>query len=98
VAECYDCGIPYGEIGWIESIIPNKVWDMISPSKNQGGLLCINCISKRLNEYGFPRSSVPIWLVGTESVFVPNMSEPDLAIDCSKIIHIDQGCSGEKDI
>ena len=47
---CYDCGLQYGSIGWIEAIIPDKVWDMIRPegSGKGCGILCINCISRRL--------------------------------------------------
>jgi len=61
---CYDCGLEYGGIGWIEAIVPDKVWDSISPAGNQGGILCINCISRRLARRGL--TDVPVWLCGTE--------------------------------
>jgi len=61
---CYDCGLIYGEPGWIEAIIPDKVWNEISPKKNEGGILCISCISRRLVEKGY--KNVPVWLCGTE--------------------------------
>jgi hypothetical protein len=61
---CYDCGLPYGEPGWIEAIIPNSIWDEISPTKNSGGILCITCIARRCHERGL--KNVPVWLCGTE--------------------------------
>ena len=61
---CYDCGLSYQDPGWIEAIIPDNVWDFISPTKNQGGLLCITCISRRLSRLGIGR--IPVWLCGTE--------------------------------
>lgn len=64
MAGCYDCGKPYGEDDWIEAVIPNKIWDEISPYKNQGGILCISCIAKRLKKAGY--KDVPVWLCGTE--------------------------------
>ena len=64
MAKCYDCGLNYGDIGWIEAIIPDQVWDFISPTGDQGGILCINCISRRLAKKGFKR--IPVWLCGIE--------------------------------
>ncbi len=61
---CYDCDKPYGEDDWIEAIIPDKIWNQISPNKDQGGILCISCMSRRLKEMGF--KDVPVWLCGTE--------------------------------
>lgn len=63
---CYDCGLEYGGIGWIEAIIPDKVWDMIRPEgAGEGcGILCINCISRRLARKGL--KNIPVWLQGTE--------------------------------
>lgn len=65
-AECFDCKMPYGGIGWIEAIIPDKVWNRIRPegSAKECGLLCIGCISKRLEVKGF--KNVPVFLCGTE--------------------------------
>jgi len=33
---CYDCGRPYGGPGWIEAIIPDAIWEEISPTHNGG--------------------------------------------------------------
>ena len=63
---CYDCGLEYGGLGWIEAIIPDKVWDMIRPegSGKGCGILCINCISRRLARKRL--KDIPVWLRGTE--------------------------------
>ena len=61
---CYDCGLDYGDPGWVEAVIPDKVWNEISPTGNQGGILCITCISRRLVKKGF--KNVPVWICGTE--------------------------------
>ena len=63
---CYDCGLEYGGDSWIEAIIPDKVWNKISPTGNQGGILCISCIAKRLRKLNINIGKIPIWLCGTE--------------------------------
>ena len=82
---CYDCGLDYQDIGWIEAIIPDKVWDFISPTGDSGGILCITCISRRLAENGLSR--IPVWFCGIEplkaqwehpSVMVQRTWEPKL--------------------
>lgn len=46
---CFDCGRPYGDAnGFPDLIVPNDVWRRISPTFNDGGLLCPSCICKRL--------------------------------------------------
>ena len=74
---CYDCGLPYDGPGWIEAIIPDKVWDFISPTGDQGGILCINCISKRCAEKGLSR--IPIWFCGQEPLKA-QWGEPSVTI------------------
>jgi len=61
---CYDCGLSYDDPGWIEAIIPDRVWNDISPTGDGSGLLCIICIARRLVERGYKR--VPVWLCGIE--------------------------------
>ena len=63
-ASCYDCGLDYGGNGWIEAIIPDKVWNVISPTHDQNGILCITCIARRLNTMGY--KNIPVWFRGTE--------------------------------
>lgn len=62
---CYDCGLKYGSPSWIEAIVPNEVWEIISPSYHKGaGLLCISCIARRCVEAGL--KYVPVLMCGTE--------------------------------
>lgn len=49
--KCYDCKEKYGSNRFPDLIIPNDIWDIISPSYHKGaGLLCPNCINARLEE------------------------------------------------
>ena len=51
---CYDCGRRYGDkYGFPDLVLPNDVWDAISPTGDEGGLLCPSCICKRLADRGF---------------------------------------------
>jgi hypothetical protein len=50
---CQDCDRPYGaEHGFPDLIIPFDVWKRISPSGDEGGLLCPSCICARLHKAG----------------------------------------------
>lgn len=64
MAKCYKCSLDYEDPGWIEAVIPDKVWNEISPTGDQGGLLCITCISRKLVEKGY--KTIPVWLCGIE--------------------------------
>jgi len=57
-AECYDCGLEYGSTGWIDAYVTNEVWQMIAPDKPMDGILCINCMSKRLEIIGLKNVEV----------------------------------------
>ena len=50
--KCFDCGLPYSDRGFQDLIIPDWAWHKISPYKNEGGLLCPNCINRRLVRMG----------------------------------------------
>lgn len=53
---CFDCGRQYGdEHGFPDLIIPLDIWERISPTKNEGGLLCPSCICARLHAAGISR-------------------------------------------
>lgn len=44
-AQCYNCGRPYGdEYGFPDLVVPHDVWKIISPTGNDGGLLCPSCM------------------------------------------------------
>lgn len=64
---CYGCGKEYGGKDWVEAVIPDKIWAVISPTKDTdatGGILCISCMARRLRKAGYDQ--VPVWLCGTE--------------------------------
>jgi hypothetical protein len=49
--QCYDCGLPYDDPGWIDILVPDDVWEIINPTYHEGaGLLCITCIARRCIE------------------------------------------------
>lgn len=50
---CFDCQRPYGhEHGFPDLIIPAWIWAKISPTGDDGGLLCPACICARLDARG----------------------------------------------
>jgi hypothetical protein len=52
-ARRHDCRRPYGdEHGFPDLIIPYSAWKRISPTGDDGGLLCPSCICKRLHKKG----------------------------------------------
>lgn len=70
---CFDCGRPYGnEHGFPDLIIPSSVWRQISPSHDDGGLLCPSCIVKRV---------AALDVMGTFSIPCAFMSGPLKTID-----------------
>ena len=47
--ECYDCGLWYGCDAWADVVVKDEVWELINPSEHKGGgLLCFNCMNRRL--------------------------------------------------
>lgn len=53
IARCADCGRQYGdEFGFPDLIIPYWAWKEISPTGDDGGLLCPSCICHRLETKG----------------------------------------------
>lgn len=68
---CHDCDREYGhEHGFPDLIIPLDCWRRISPTGDEGGLLCPSCICARLYSVGIrcegafmsgPVESIPRW-------------------------------------
>ncbi len=52
MAFCQDCNRPYGSGGFPDLIIPYWAWKQISPTGDDGGLLCPSCICERLHIQG----------------------------------------------
>lgn len=52
-ARCYDCGLPYGDPGFVDLVIPDRVWnEQVSPTGNEGGLLCPTCLVRAAAKHG----------------------------------------------
>lgn len=49
---CYDCGLLYSSNAWCDVAVSNEVWLKISPTGHHGGVLCFNCMTKRIVELG----------------------------------------------
>lgn len=76
VPACGDCGRLYGdEYGFPDLVIPDDAWRKISPTGDEGGLLCPSCMCARLENAGVVTSGVfrsgplsaPLLSVYTES-------------------------------
>jgi hypothetical protein len=52
MANCQDCQRPYASGGFPDLIIPYWAWKQISPTGDDGGLLCPSCICQRLHDTG----------------------------------------------
>jgi hypothetical protein len=73
-AACDECERPYGaEHGFPDLIIPNYIWRRISPSGDDGGLLCPSCICKRLHAAGISAVEAAFMSGPIESVTGPTM-------------------------
>lgn len=61
-AACYDCGLSYdGGCGWCDVTVPNEIWELINPTYYPGaGLLCFNCMARRLAFIGL--RDVPVFI------------------------------------
>ena len=50
--KCYDCDLLYSDFP-IDMMIQGELWEIINPSTHPGeGLLCPNCICRRLRKLG----------------------------------------------
>lgn len=67
-SKCADCGLPYDDPGFAEVVVPNDVWKQISPSGDEGGLLCPTCIVRACEVRGIETRA--LWRSGP--FFEPN--------------------------
>ena len=56
---CYDCNINYDNFT-CDLVIQNNLWKLISPTHDEGGILCPNCICKRLMNLGLTSVKVTV--------------------------------------
>lgn len=63
VPSCHDCNLSTADPGWVETIVPDVVWNQIRPGHGHGGgMLCFSCIARRCRIRGLV--DVPYWFVG----------------------------------
>lgn len=52
-AHCHDCGRQYGaEHGFPDLVVPHEIWTKISPTGDEGGMLCPSCMVARAHAAG----------------------------------------------
>ena len=49
---CYDCGLPYSDDGFADLVVDHGVWAKISPTGDEGGLLCPTCMVRAATREG----------------------------------------------
>ena len=75
---CNDCHRPYGDkYGFPDLILPDAIWNVISPTGNSLGLLCPSCICKRLAEHKYEKVPVsfesgPCYIVEMSDIAPPD--------------------------
>lgn len=52
MVKCNDCLRDYNDPGFPDLVIPNSAWRQISPTGDEGGLLCPSCLCARLEHAG----------------------------------------------
>lgn len=67
-ASCARCNCPYGSHGFHDLIVPRDIWHQISPTGNDGGLLCPTCILAALDDLGL--KNVPVYLASGPAVLI----------------------------
>lgn len=57
-ARCGDCGLPYGDDGFHDLVVPDDVWAKISPTGDENGLLCPTCMVRAAHRAGVETRAV----------------------------------------
>jgi hypothetical protein len=55
----------------MDAVVPNEIWTQISPSGDEGGLLCITCMAARCEDAGL--QNVPLKI--TSGPFAASLEE-----------------------
>ncbi|HSE25761.1 MAG TPA: hypothetical protein VLB68_29110 [Pyrinomonadaceae bacterium] len=57
---CADCRLPYPQGN--DCAVPDDIWEKINPSESEGGgILCANCIMRRLDHLGISGVPATLW-------------------------------------
>jgi len=70
-ATCADCGIPYGDDGFQDLVVDDATWARISPTGDEGGLLCPSCMCRAACAAGISNARTtfctgPFWVQDDE--------------------------------
>lgn len=84
---CYNCNCPYGAYGFHDLIVPDKVWKIIGPTGNEGGLLCPTCIIKALDQFGL--QDVPVYFASGPARAVPYPETTEQRRDIENSFNLD---------
>lgn len=57
-AYCEDCMLSYLDEGFHDLVVPDEVWARISPTGDEGGLLCPTCMTRRCATLGIQTKAV----------------------------------------
>lgn len=49
---CYDCGLPYKSDRFADFVVADDVWALLSPTGDEGGILCAGCMMLRARLLG----------------------------------------------
>lgn len=47
VLTCQDCGFAYGHKDWIDVVVPNDQWELLTGKSDGSGILCAGCMARR---------------------------------------------------
>ena len=68
-AKCARCKCPYGSYGFHDMIVSDDIWKQISPSYDDGGLLCPTGILAAMNDLGL--KNVPVYFASGPAIISP---------------------------
>lgn len=72
-ARCVRCDCPYGSHGFHDLIVPDNIWKQISPTGDDGGLLCPTCIIAAMEDLGL--KGIPVYFASGPACLEPTVSE-----------------------
>ena len=58
--QCEGCDTLYSSPEWIEVVVPEAYWLLISPTGGDGGLLCFQCMERLYASLGFGTIHPPV--------------------------------------
>jgi len=50
--DCNDCGLDYDDPGFVDLVVSHEIWAEISPTGDEGGLLCPTCMVRAAAKCG----------------------------------------------